>query len=98
MESILILNIKSEGIESSVLKILRDFKIKNYFFLDCSFPSMMNLIRKGNKNVSVRISDYESFGTLKKIKRSAKWVLIDCFDRIPLNEKSYKLIKRGFNE
>ena len=90
----LILNIKSEGIESTILKSLKKFKIKNYFFLDCSFPSMMNLIRKGNKNVSVRISDYESFGTLKKIKHSAKWAWIDCFDHIPLNEKNYKLIKK----
>jgi hypothetical protein len=90
----LILNIKSEGIEFAILKSLKKFKIKNYFFLDCSFPSIMNLIRKGNKNVGVRISDYESFGTLKKIKRSAKWVWIDCFNHIPLNEKNYKLIKK----
>jgi hypothetical protein len=90
----LVLNIKSEGIESSILKLLKKFKIKNYFFLDCSFPSLMNIIRKGNKNVSIRVSDYESFGTLKKIKYSAKWVWIDCFNYIPLSEKNYKLIKK----
>jgi len=90
----LVLNIKSEGIESAILKLLKKFKIKNYFFLDCSFPSLMNLIRKGNKNVSIRVSDYEGFGTLKKIKHSAKWVWIDCFNYIPLSEKNYKLIKK----
>jgi len=90
----LVLNIKSEGIESAIIKSLKKYKIKNYFFLDCSFPAMMNLIRKGNKNVSVRVSDYEGFGTLKKIKYSAKWVWVDCFDYIPLNEKNYKLIKK----
>ena len=90
----LVLNIKTEGIESAILKSLKKFKIKNYFFLDCSFPAMMSLIRKGNKNVSVRVSDYEGFGTLKKIKHSAKWVWIDCFDYIPLSEKNYKLIKK----
>lgn len=90
----LVLNIKSEGIESAILKLLKKFKIKNYFFLDCSFPSLMNLIRKGNKNVSIRVSDYEGFGTLKKIKYSAKWVWIDCFNYIPLSEKNYKLIKK----
>ena len=68
----LVLNIKSEGIESAILKLLKKFKIKNYFFLDCSFPSLMNLIRKGNKNVSIRVSDYEDFGTLKKMQLKSK--------------------------
>ena len=90
----LILNVKSEGIESSILKILKKFKIKNYFFLDCSFPALMNLVKIGNKNIALRISDYESFKTLNYMKYLVKWVWIDCFKSIPLNEKSYKLIKK----
>ena len=90
----LILNVKSEGIESTILKILKKFKIKNYFFLDCSFPALMNLVKIGNKNIALRISDYESFKTLNYMKYLVKWVWIDCFKSIPLNEKSYKLIKK----
>ena len=90
----LILNVKSEGIEGSILKTLKKFKIKNYFFLDCSFPSLINLIKKGNKNVALRVSDYEGFDTLGNMKYLAKWVWIDCFKNIPLNEKRYKLIKK----
>ena len=91
----LVLNIKSEGIESAIIKSLKKYKIKNYFFLDCSFPAMMNLIRKGNKNVSVRVSDYEGFGTLKKIKYSAKWVWVDCFNELPLTYEIYKQLKQS---
>ena len=91
----LILNIKSEGIESTILKSLKKFKIKNYFFLDCSFPSLINLIKKGNKNIALRVSDYESFNTLTNMKHLAKWAWIDCFKNIPLNEEKYKLIKKN---
>jgi len=90
----LILNVKSEGIEFRILKILKKFKIKNYFFLDCSFPALMNLVKIGNSNIALRISDYESFDTLNSMKYLVKWVWIDCFKSIPLNEKSYKLIKK----
>ena len=90
----LILNVKSEGIEPRILKILKKFKIKNYFFLDCSFPALMNLVKIGNNNIALRISDYESFNTLTNMKYLVKWVWIDCFKNIPLNEKNYKLIKK----
>jgi hypothetical protein len=34
----MILNIKSEGIETRVLKLIQQHNIKSYFFVDCSFP------------------------------------------------------------
>jgi len=90
----LILNVKNEGIELNILKILKKFKIKNFFFLDCTFPSLINLTKKGIKNIAIRVSDYESFHTLRNMKYLAKWVWIDCFKNIPLDEKKYKLIKK----
>ena len=91
----LILNIKSEGIEIKVLQILKKFKITKYFFLDCSFPSIMKLIKNKNKNIAIRISDYESFDNLRKMKNLAKWVWVDCFNKIPLSMQNYKLIKKN---
>ena len=44
----LIINIKSEFIEFEILKILNRFKIKNYFFLDSSYPVIINLSKKKN--------------------------------------------------
>ena len=90
----LILNIKSEGIEIKVLQMLKKFNIKKYFFLDCSFPSIIKLIKGKNRNIAIRISDYESFDNLKKMKYLVKWVWIDCFNTIPLNQKNYNLIKK----
>ena len=34
----MILNIKSERIELKILELLKKYNIKNYFFLDSSFP------------------------------------------------------------
>ena len=42
----IIANIKSERIEEEVAKIFKKFKINNYFFLDSSFPQIINLIKK----------------------------------------------------
>ena len=60
----IILNIKSEGIEFKVLKILKRFKIKNYFFLDCSFPMINLLSSKNEKKIALRFSEFESIQTI----------------------------------
>ena len=56
----LILNIKSERIEIECLKLLEKYDIKNYFFLDSSFP-MIYLLNKDykNNNNACRFSEYE---------------------------------------
>ena len=41
----LILNIKEEGLEKYVLDILEKHKIKNFFFLDQSFPFLLKTIK-----------------------------------------------------
>src|SRR5690606_16379853 len=67
----LILNIKSEGIEFKVLNILEKHNIKDYFFLDCSFPACIKLIKEKNKNFAVRLSEWESLETCLKLKGKA---------------------------
>ena len=55
----LILNIKSERVELECLNLLEKYNIKNYFFLDSSFP-MIYLLNKGykNNNIACRFSEY----------------------------------------
>ena len=53
---IMILNIKSERIELNCLKLLAKFNIKNYFFLDSTFPMIWLLSHQGEKNIALRIS------------------------------------------
>ena len=56
----LILNIKEEGLEKYVLDILEKYKIKNFFFLDQSFPFLLKTINSGEKRCAIRISEFES--------------------------------------
>ena len=61
----LIANIKSERIEEEVAKTLKKYKIKNYFFLDSSFPQIINLIKKNYSKIAIRVSYYEGLETAK---------------------------------
>ena len=56
----LILNIKEEGLEKYVLDVLEKYKIKNFFFLDQSFPFLLKTINSGEKRCAIRISEFES--------------------------------------
>src|SRR5690606_36307332 len=91
----LIMNIKSEGIEFKVLNILEKHNIKDYFFLDCSFPACIKLIKEKNKNFAVRLSEWESLETCLKLKGKAGWVWIDTFTKIPITHKESKLLKEA---
>ena len=42
----LIINIKEEGLEIPILKLLQKFKLKNFFFLDQSFPFLVKFSKK----------------------------------------------------
>ena len=91
----IILNIKSEGIEFRVLELLKEFKIKNYFFLDCSFPMIYLLSEKGEKNIALRYSEYEKLDTIIKMKGRVNWVWVDCFSALPLDKNSFQSMKKN---
>jgi len=90
----IILNIKSEGIEFKILKILKRFKIKNYFFLDCSFPMINLLSSKNEKKIALRFSEFESIQTIILMSGKANFVWVDCFSKLPINFNNYKLLKK----
>lgn len=56
----LAINIKSDGLQDKVKKVLRDNKIINYFVFDMSVPDML-LYMKNDINFFIRQSEYESF-------------------------------------
>ncbi len=89
----LIANIKSERIEDRVIKLFRKFKIKNYFFLDSSFPKIIDLVKKKFNKISIRVSHYEGLTAAKKLKGKAKWIWYDTFLGIPKNFKDFKYLK-----
>ena len=51
----LILNVKEEGLESSVLKLMNQYKINDFFFLDQSFPFLRITAVMGESRCAVRV-------------------------------------------
>jgi hypothetical protein len=92
----MILNIKSERIELECLKLMEKYDIKEYFFLDSSFP-MIYLLNKdyNNKNIACRFSEYEPIEQYLAIKDKVKYLWVDCFNIFPLTSDLYKEIKKN---
>jgi len=92
----LILNVKSERIEHRVLEeIQRAASVRSYFFLDCSFPMIRNLISKGERNIAVRFSEFEPIESVLSLAGEIHWVWVDCFTRMPLDARSYHAMKEA---
>ena len=89
----LIVNIKEEGIENEVNFLLEKNKIKRYFFLDQSFPSLICMTNNGNNNTAIRISDYESIETALNLAGLATWVWIDIFRNFNLTKENFLKLK-----
>lgn len=93
----IILNVKEEGLEEKLIKIMKDYEIDNYFFLDQSFPFLVKYANKGYKKSAVRFSEFESIDTVLSLSGKIEWVWVDYFSHFPLNcEDSYLLHDKGF--
>lgn len=91
----LILNIKSEQIEYQVLELIHKYNIKKYFFLDSSFPMIFKLSNNGEKNLAIRLSDFEGIETIINMKDKVEWVWVDCFNKFILNQNIYSVLKKN---
>lgn len=89
----MILNIKSERIEHKVLELIKKANVKNYFFLDSSFPMIKTLSDMGEKNIALRYSEFEGIDTLELMQGKVNWVWVDCFTKLPIDNKIYNKIK-----
>ena len=91
----MILNIKSEGIELKVLELIKKYNIKNYFFLDSSFPMINSLSINNEKNIALRFSEFEGLDTICSMSKKIHWVWVDCFSKLPISKESYNLLKEN---
>ena len=89
----IIFNIKEEGIEFELYKLIKKFKIKNYFLLDQSFPFYINNLTSFGKNSSIRISEFEGMNRAIKLKKYTSWLWVDHFSKFPLNINQIKILK-----
>lgn len=93
---LMILNVKSEGIESRVLDLIRAARVERYFFLDCSFPMIRKLIARGERNIAVRYSEFEPIESALALRGEVEWVWVDCFHKMPLTPSSHVRLKKHF--
>ena len=89
----MILNIKSERIEHEVLTLMEKYQIRDYFFLDSSFPMIKLLTDMGVKQVALRFSELEGLDTIRNMAGRAQWVWVDCFTKIPIDRETFKELK-----
>ncbi|MBB6048679.1 hypothetical protein [Armatimonas rosea] len=83
---LLVLNIKEAGIETEVLRLVRERGIERYFLLDVEFPYLYRASRQGERAIAVRYSEDESIETALAYKERVDWVWIDSNTRLPLDE------------
>lgn len=77
---IIAVNIKEEGIEDMVINCLNQNSVSNFFLFDLSFPSLMRLIKKGEKRIALRVSDFEDIRMIDSFARKVDWLWIDIFE------------------
>jgi hypothetical protein len=75
--SLLILNVKEEGLEEIILKYVNGAGITNYFFLDQAIPSLIKSIKIGH-SAAGRISEFENLTWSRDF--SPEWIWLDSFN------------------
>jgi hypothetical protein len=73
----LILNVKEDALENSILDHLSQYGVSDFFFLDQSYPSIRRTINMGVTKVATRVSDFEDLETA--LKSGSDWVWLDSF-------------------
>ena len=91
-----IFNVKCDGLEPRLLKLAGQYGLENFFFLDVANPSLVSLVRGGERRVAVRYSEYEPIEFALAFAGQADWVWIDCFTRLPLDPHSYARLRQHF--
>ena len=90
----LVLNIKEAGIEKNVLNLVKKYSIKSYFLLDVEMPYMYSATNRGQKNIAVRFSEYESLNITKYFISKLNWVWIDTVTKLPINNNNTKILSK----
>ena len=92
---LMILNIKSERIEHRALELVHKYNVREYFLLDSSFPMIFLLSNEGEKNIALRFSELEGLDTILRMKGKVKWVWVDCFTKLPIDNKNFQILKEA---
>lgn len=89
----MILNIKSERIEHKCLELIKKYGVKKYLFLDSTFPMIYLLSSSGEKNIALRLSEFEGMDTIRNMRGRVSYIWVDCFTKIPIGTTEYRELK-----
>lgn len=101
-DGIMVLNIKTEGIEEKCIALMNQYGVKDWFFLDLSMPYFVvyaDLAVQGEyenfgpENLAVRFSDREPISYTIAFAGKVKWVWVDCFDGLAIDRAVYQQLK-----
>lgn len=93
----LIVNVKEDGHEPKIMSLLRRNSIRNFFFLDVTFPTLIRrFVRPKNRHVAVRVSEYEPYEVALQFKGLVNWVWLDCFSGRPPAPRVLKALSPHF--
>ncbi len=81
----LILNVKEDLLETHAAEMCRQRAIDNYFFLDCTIPTLVRLANGGVPQLAVRVSAYEPIELARTLRGKVDWAWLDCFGGAPLD-------------
>lgn len=92
----MIVNTKEDGLEEAALALLAKHQVKDFLFLDLSFPTIVRMMKKNESRIAVRFSEYEPVEQCLALKGKVAWVWIDCFTKFPLDQNTYQELKKYF--
>jgi hypothetical protein len=100
----LILNVKTEGVELECIRLINEYKVPNWFFLDISMPYLVKYSKLAYEktqagfsidNLAVRFSDKEPIEYALAFSGKSSWVWVDWFDQIVLTKENQKKLKQA---
>jgi len=94
--ALIVFNVKCDGLEGEILKLVEKYEVRDYFFLDVANPTLVGLIRRGVRQVAVRYSEYEPLEFALAFAGRVDWVWVDCFTRLPLDPESHARLREHF--
>ncbi len=92
----LLINVHGSGLIPPTRELLHRFNITKYLFHNLTGAESVQMARLGIAQFAARFSDYEPLESAMMLAGKAKWVCVDCFDRFPLNAKSYAKLQSAF--
>ena len=94
--TLIILNVKSDGLVQPILELLKNYQVNDYFFLDVANPTFVNMVRNDIHKIATHFSEFEPIDFSLAFAGKVDWVWVDCFTQLPLEPESYERLSEHF--